>query len=154
MRRHCGSTNLAWDKDGKAGADILLRKPFPDPSAASAPSGVVDAIGTALLLFDVGQLLDPVGLRALACCFAAFRLGVVELGLGGFGGPLLGRSDFRLFLALDCLGCFVALSRCFVGLLLGGNGALLGRLVSRAFALLGIGARFEPLVALSRRAPH
>src|SRR6185312_2205615 len=45
-----------------------------------------------------------------------------------------------------CLRCFVALSRRFVGLLLGGNGALFSRLVSRAFALLGIGARFDRLL--------
>ena len=121
-------------------------------AAHPQPSAVVDAIGTALLLLDVGQLLDPVGLRALACCLAAFRLGVVELGLGGFGGPRLGRSDFCLLLALDCLGCFVALSRRFVGLILGGNGALLGRLVSRAFALLGFGARLTARRLVASRA--
>jgi hypothetical protein len=146
MRRHCGPATWHETRTEKAGADILLRKPFPDPWVAGPPSAVVDPIETALLLLDVGELLDPVGLGALACSFAAFRLGVVELGLGGLGRRLLGRSDLRLFLALDRLGCFLALSRCFVGLLLGGSGALFSRLVSRAFALIGIGARVNRLL--------
>lgn len=53
-------------------------------------------LACALLLFGVRELLDPVRLRALACCDIAFGLRVVELGLRGRSDGLLGRSPRSL----------------------------------------------------------
>jgi hypothetical protein len=93
---------------------MLLRKPFPAPWAVAQPSAVVDTIGTALLLLDVGSSSTRSACARSACSLAAFRERR-QLALGGWW-PAAGRSDFSLAGAW-LLRCFLR-CRCFVSLLL------------------------------------
>jgi hypothetical protein len=82
--------------------------------------------GLAFPLLGVSQFLHPIGLRALGRRHAAAVLSILEFGVGGRGGYLLGGTAHGPFVALGGLGRVQAPGRPFIRLLLYSGSPVLG----------------------------
>ena len=110
-----------------------------DLSIRSRP-GVVRALGLAFPFLGVGQLLDPVGLRALAGSVVEFCLSIFTLGRCSRSGFLLSRPDRGLFVAFGRFSRIHPPGSRFVGLPLQGGGPLCGGFCRGARAFFGSGS--------------